>query len=66
MYRSRSFYSSAEKGMFTRAVLALVLTLFSLPSNAQGYPSKPIRLIVPWAPTGTVAEVLKASGARLE
>ncbi len=40
--------------MFSKAALALILSLVSACSWAQAYPNKPIRLIVPWPPTGTV------------
>jgi tripartite-type tricarboxylate transporter receptor subunit TctC len=57
--------------MFFRTVLATVLMLLSLPSIAQphslaqGYPNKPIRVIVPWPPTGTVDILGRALGQKL-
>ena len=37
-----------------RFVLSCMLTLAATASYPQSYPNKPIRLIVPWPPTGTV------------
>ena len=35
-------------------LFALLLWLLPLAATAQGYPAKPIRMIAPWPPTGTV------------
>jgi len=51
--------------MFTRSAFALLLALVTLPCWAQPYPSKPIRLIVPWPPTGTVDILGRTIGQKL-
>jgi tripartite-type tricarboxylate transporter receptor subunit TctC len=42
-----------------------MLALAALPSFPQGYPNKPIRLIVPWPPTGTVDILGRTLGQKL-
>lgn len=51
----------------TRSGLALTLLLAFATSNApaQPYPNKPIRLIVPWPPTGTVDILGRTIGQKL-
>jgi len=51
--------------MFARAACALIFALLAQPSWAQGYPNKPIRLIVPWPPTGTVDILGRTLGQKL-
>jgi tripartite-type tricarboxylate transporter receptor subunit TctC len=48
-----------------RVALACLLALAALPALAQGYPNKPIRLIVPWPPTGTVDILGRTLGQKL-
>lgn len=45
--------------------LACLLALAATASYPQGYPSKPIRLIVPWPPTGTVDILGRTLGQKL-
>ena len=51
--------------MMLRGAMAVILAFFSLASWAQGYPAKPIRLIVPWPPTGTVDILGRTLGQKL-
>ena len=51
--------------MFIRPAFAVILALFALSCAAQGYPAKPIRLIVPWPPTGTVDILGRTLGLKL-
>jgi len=46
-------------------LLTCMLALVSLPSYPQGYPGRPIRLIVPWPPTGTVDILGRTLGQKL-
>ena len=50
-----------------RKLLATAIVLACLASHAlaQGYPNKPIRLIVPWPPTGTVDILGRTLGQKL-
>ena len=51
--------------MIRKAAVAFVLALVALSCGAQGYPNKPIRLIVPWPPTGTVDILGRTLGQKL-
>ena len=51
--------------MMLRSAVALVLAFVSLVCWAQGYPAKPVRLIVPWPPTGTVDILARTLGQKL-
>ena len=51
--------------MIFRAVVAAVFTFLAAPAWAQAYPAKPIRLIVPWPPTGTVDILGRTLGQKL-
>src|SRR5882672_9228566 len=42
-----------ESRMFSRMLLALALSALAVPAWAQGYPSKPVRVIVTFPPGGT-------------
>lgn len=48
-----------------RLVLSALLALPAFHALAQGYPNKPIRLIVPWPPTGTVDILGRTLGQKL-
>ncbi|HUN68241.1 MAG TPA: tripartite tricarboxylate transporter substrate binding protein [Burkholderiales bacterium] len=48
-----------------RLALACLLALAGLSALAQGYPAKPIHLIVPWPPTGTVDILGRTLGQKL-
>lgn len=47
-------------------ILALVLALFACNLQAQTYPNKPIRLVVPFAPGGSSSIVARALAAEME
>lgn len=50
-----------------RPVFALLLaTLLATPALAQWKPTKPITLIVPWAPGGSTDQVSRVTAAELE
>jgi len=51
--------------MISRIAVALAFTFVALAAWAQGYPSKPIRLIVPWPPTGTVDILGRTLGQKM-
>jgi len=48
-----------------RAVVAVLLTLLSLAVAAQGYPFKPVKMIVPSAPGGVTDILARTVGQRL-
>jgi len=49
-----------------RTLLALFLVLFSLNSNSQGWPSKPLRIVVPFAPGGATDVLARLFGAEMQ
>ncbi len=51
--------------MFSRIALGLAFAMLSQACLAQGYPNKPIRLIVPWPPTGTVDILGRTLGQKI-
>ena len=48
-----------------RSILVAVFALLSFGAQAQGYPTKPIRLLVPFAPGGTSSIIARAFGAEM-
>jgi tripartite-type tricarboxylate transporter receptor subunit TctC len=46
-------------------VLILCLAVFSSAASAQGYPDKPVRLVVPWPPGGSVDIIGRLIGVKL-
>jgi len=51
--------------LFVTIATGLVLAASVATSLAQGYPNKPIRMIVPWPPTGTVDILGRTLGQKL-
>jgi tripartite-type tricarboxylate transporter receptor subunit TctC len=58
-------YSRRKTIMSRSAILAVLLCLAAAPAIAQPYPNKPIRVIVPWPPTGTVDILGRALSQKL-
>jgi tripartite-type tricarboxylate transporter receptor subunit TctC len=52
-------------GTFSKSLLAALCVAFALPAAAQGFPSKPIRMMVGFAPGGTNDILARVIGQRL-
>jgi tripartite-type tricarboxylate transporter receptor subunit TctC len=52
-------------GTFSKSLLAALCIAFALPAAAQGFPSKPIRMMVGFAPGGTNDILARVIGQRL-
>jgi tripartite-type tricarboxylate transporter receptor subunit TctC len=50
----------------SRAIFVLLLAVFATAAAAQGYPSKPVRIIVPFAPGGAADLLTRMVGQRLQ
>ena len=48
-----------------RHLIALVLALFPAVASAQSYPSRPVKLVVPWPPGGTVDGVARVMSSKV-
>jgi len=47
------------------AALALLATCIAIPAHAQSFPSKPVKVVVPFAPGGAVDTVARVVGQRI-
>ena len=51
--------------MYTKILLVSLVLACAFPAQAQNYPDKPVRLIVPWPPGGITDVITRAIGQRL-
>ncbi|MEA2960581.1 MAG: hypothetical protein QOI46_679, partial [Alphaproteobacteria bacterium] len=59
---SRGSLARARRGFVAAASIAALLMLWAFPGNAQTYPDRPIRVIVPIA-AGSVTDVIMRATA---
>jgi len=55
----KSLRGETIKKIMRRAACALVLAVVASPVSAQGFPSRPLKLVVPYAPGGSADSVAR-------
>lgn len=56
----------SRRRLLTLPAAAAILTLPSLPAQAQSYPVRPIKIVVPSPPGGSTDILARAIGLRLQ